>query len=61
MTRSNAMVDALFRPKFIEAQGYLRGLLVAFIEIANPLELHLFEAFCAMELDTSLWNTFETH
>ena len=40
---------------------YLRSLNVAFIEIGNPLELYLFEAYCAMELDTSEWNTFETH
>ena len=35
------------------------------IEISNPLELYLFEAYCAMELDTGFdtggWNTFETH
>jgi len=61
MTRSNAMVDSMFQAKFVEARAYLRGLRVAFIEIASPLELYLFEAFSAMELDTSEWNTFETH
>jgi len=25
------------------------GLATAFVEIANPLELYLFEAYCAME------------
>ena len=60
-TRSGAMADATFRAGFREAQAYLRGLQVAFLEIANPLELYLFEAFAAMELDTCEWNTFETH
>jgi hypothetical protein len=60
-TRSNAMTNKDFKAAFLEAQKYLRGLNVAFIEIANPLERHLFEAFCAMELDTREWNTFETH
>ena len=38
---------------------------MAFVEIANPLELYLFEPYCAMELltgfDTGGWNTFLTH
>lgn len=61
MTRSAAMADEGFQAHFEAAQEYLRGLNVAFIEIANPLELYLFEAYCATELDTSEWNTFETH
>ena len=61
MTRSEAMADKDFRVRFAEAQNYIRELNVAFIEISNPLELYLFEAFCAMELDTSEWNTFKTH
>jgi hypothetical protein len=61
MTRSNAMADGDFQTHFENAQKYLRGLNVAFIEIENPLELCLFEAYCAMALDTSKWNTFETH
>lgn len=61
MTRSGAMADEHFQEHFAAAQDYLRGLNVAFIEIKNPLELYLFEAYCAMELDTSEWNTFETH
>jgi len=61
MTRNAAMADAEFQRHFSEAQAYLRGLNVAFIEIPNPLELYLFEAYCAMQLDTSQWNTFETH
>lgn len=38
------------------------GLDVAFIEIQNPLALHIFEACCTMELDTGTdvggWKTF---
>jgi hypothetical protein len=62
---SEAMKDPKFRKRFIEQQDYLRSLNVAFIEIPNPLVLHIFEAYCAMELDTGTdvggWNTFRTH
>lgn len=61
MTRSNAMKDPTFRTAFDDAQELLRGCTVAFIEIPNPLELYLFEAYCAMALDTCEWNTFRTH
>jgi len=61
MTRSEAMANKDFQVGFAEAQQYIRELNVAFIEISNPLELYLFEAFSAMELDTSEWNTFKTH
>ena len=50
-----------FRAAFNEAQALLRTCTVAFIEIPNPLEQYLFEAYCAMELDTAEWNTFRTH
>jgi hypothetical protein len=55
------MENAAFRTAFVAAQKYLRRLDVAFIEIENPLELYVFEAFASMELDTSEWNTFRTH
>jgi hypothetical protein len=61
MTRGEAMKDAAVREAFNDAQQLLRGSCVAFIEITNPLELYLFEAYCAMELDTAEWNTFRTH
>ena len=61
MRRADAMQDAAFREAFNEAQALLRACSVAFIEISNPLELYLFEAYCAMELDTAEWNTFVTH
>jgi len=59
--RSEVMNGAIFRAEFEKAQKYLRGLSVSFIEIENPLELYVFEAYAAMELDTGEWNTFRTH
>lgn len=56
MTASQAMQDSDFRIRFQEARRYLIGLGVAFVEIANPLELYLFEPYCAMELETGLDN-----
>jgi hypothetical protein len=60
-TRAAAMKDPAFRRAFEEAKRRLIGSSVALIEIANPLELYLFEAYCAMKLDTCKWNTFRTH
>lgn len=61
LTRAKAMQDPLFGTSFGEAQTYLRSLQVATIEIQNPLELYVFEAYCALELDTNQWNSFATH
>jgi hypothetical protein len=61
MTRAEAMQDPAFHMAFEEARRLLADCTVAFIVIENPLELYLFEAYCAMELDTSEWNTFRTH
>ena len=61
MKRAEAMTDQTFRRAFDEAKSLLRSCGVAFVEISNPLELYLFEAYCAMELDTCQWNTFRTH
>ncbi|WP_341304273.1 hypothetical protein [Pseudomonas sp. TMP25] len=61
LTRSEAMQDTMFGTSFYEAQTYLKTLTAAFIEITNPLELYVFEAYCAIELDTHQWNSFETH
>jgi hypothetical protein len=55
------MGDAVFQDEFMKAQQYLRELSVAFIEIDNPLELYVFEAYASMALETSEWNTFRTH
>ena len=59
--RGDAMKDSVFQRHFNAAKTYLSSLNVAYVEIFNPLELYLFESYCAMELDTSTWNTFETH
>jgi predicted GIY-YIG superfamily endonuclease len=61
MTRAAAMKDLGFRRAFDGAKRLLIGSSVAFIEIQDPVELYLFEAYCAMELDTHEWNTFRTH
>lgn len=60
-TRQDAMKNTMFLRAFRKAQRLLHGSNVAFIEISNPLELYLFEAYCSMKLDTSEWNTFRTH
>jgi hypothetical protein len=59
--RSAAMETERFMTAFSEAQGYLRALDVGAVQIVNPVELYVFEAFAAMALGTSEWNTFRTH
>lgn len=61
MKRDQAMKDDEFREVFLSAQGRLREMSVAFIEIGNDLELYLFEVMAAMHFDTAIWNTFRTH
>jgi hypothetical protein len=61
LTRSEAMDDPLFGTSFTEAQCYLRSLQVAAVAIENALELYVFEPYCAIELNTHQWNSFETH
>jgi hypothetical protein len=61
VTRDAAMKDPTVREAFDAARQLLRDGNVAFIEIANAVELHLFEVYAAMELDTGEWNTFRTH
>jgi predicted GIY-YIG superfamily endonuclease len=60
-SRSAAMEDSGFAEAFEQAKRYLGSLSVAFIPIEDDVELHLFEVYCAMELDTSEWNSFRTH
>ena len=55
------MEDLEFSAAFEEARAYSKSLDVAFIPIEDDVELYLFEACCAMELDTSEWNSFRTH
>jgi len=61
LSREDAMQDPAVQAAFNNAQQKLRDAQVAFIEIQNDLEIYLFEAFCAMALDTSKWNIFRTH
>ncbi|MES2398375.1 MAG: GIY-YIG nuclease family protein [Pseudomonadota bacterium] len=59
--RADAMQVTAFQQEFSKAQSFLRSLHVAFIEIENPLELYVFEAYAAVKLCTHEWNTFRTH
>lgn len=59
--RSEVMNALEFKEEFASAQSYLRSLQVSFVQIDNPLELYLFEAYAAIELGTHEWNTFRTH
>jgi predicted GIY-YIG superfamily endonuclease len=61
LERGEAMNNDRFLDAFHKAQQLHRESSVAFIEISNALELYLFEAYCAMVLDTSEWNSFQTH
>lgn len=47
-----------FSRQFERARAYLLGIHVAFIEILDPIELHRFGEFCAMELGTFKWPRF---
>jgi hypothetical protein len=58
--RGAAMAIPRFQKAFKVAQAELVAMKVAFIEIENPLELYIFEAYAAMALRTK-WNTFRTH
>jgi hypothetical protein len=60
-TRKETMANGDFHQAFQEAKKFIRSLSVVYVEIENPLELYLFEVFCAMEFDTYEWNTFVTH
>jgi len=46
---------------FDRRREYLLSLDVAVVEIPKPLELHVFDAYAAIELDTAKWSTFERH
>lgn len=61
LPRSARMADPDFLTRFTVAKQRIQKCNFAFVEITNDLVLYLFEAYCAMELDTSEWNTFRTH
>ena len=59
--RDALMADQNFLQEFGLIKQRLHNGAIAFIPIESDLELYLFEAYCAMELDTYQWNTFRTH
>lgn len=59
--RAVAMQDVQFQNEFERAKKALRSMDVAVIEIQNPVELYLFEVFCALKCGTGRFNTFATH
>ena len=61
LSRSDAMQTDEMKKQFEIAKARISKMDVAFIGIKNDLEIYLFEAYCAMELDTKKWNTFATH
>ncbi len=61
MRRQEAMEDPEFKREFGRARETIRAFDVAYVEIDNPLVLHVFEPYAALELGTGEWNTFETH
>ena len=60
-TRQENMGNDEFRKCFNESQLRLTHCSIATIEIENPLVLHLFEPYAAMELGTGELNSFRTH
>ncbi len=61
MRRQEAMEDPEFKREFGRAREMIRAFDVAYVEVDNPLVLHVFEPYAALELGTGEWNTFETH
>jgi len=61
MRRQEAMEDPEFKREFDRAREMIRAFDVAYVEVDNPLVLHVFEPYAALELGTGEWNTFETH
>lgn len=51
---------ALFLVEFEQAKKELAGCHVAYIEIENPLEMYIFEPYCAMRFNTEEFNFFDT-
>jgi hypothetical protein len=64
-TAAQAMADLGFRGRFDAARALIAQLNAAVVAIGNPLERYVFEAYCALELQTGRdsggWNTFDTH
>lgn len=49
-----------FMVEFEQAKRELAGCYVAYIEIENPLEMYIFEPYCAMAFNTEEFNFFNT-
>lgn len=60
VTLSSVKRSPEFQMAFTHAQSILAQASFAFMEIPNSMVLYLFEPFCAMELDTSDFNRFDT-
>ena len=60
-TRDRNIEDSEFRKLFESSQRRLELCSIGTVEIDNPVELHLFEIYAAMQLDTEEFNTFRTH
>src|SRR3989339_1257184 len=61
LRRTFAMQDMQFQKEFNRAKMEIQSMDVAVIEINDPVELYLFEVFCAMQFGTCRFNTFTTH
>jgi hypothetical protein len=55
------MDDPVFAQAFENARLQIAGFDIAFVGIDDIVERYLFEVYCAMDLDTHVWNTFDTH
>lgn len=49
-----------FNEEFQKTCDLLKGFYVGWINIENPLEMYIFEPYCAMKLDTNEFNYFDT-
>lgn len=60
-SRSKNMQNEDFLHHFNMSKEHIQQSDFSFVKIENDLVMYLFEAYCAMELDTCMWNTFRTH
>jgi predicted GIY-YIG superfamily endonuclease len=49
-----------FNEEFQKSCDLLKGFYVGWVDIENPLEMYIFEPYCAMKLDTHEFNFFDT-
>jgi predicted GIY-YIG superfamily endonuclease len=59
-TRKERMMNDEFLEQFDFAKKEIQKSQFAYVEITNDFELYVFEAFAALTLDTSLYNSFRT-